>query len=154
NPVMVSLSNIAGATIPMNGAPLAISTTSLPTGVIGLPYSEVLTATGGMPPYSWSISSGRLPAGLILAGAPGQITGMHTNASNSVVTFQVKDSSSPSQTATASLIVNVVPNILTITTTSLPNGQVGVPYFQSIQTLAGTPPFKWELTGGGALPPG
>ncbi len=29
-------------------------------------YSTTLTATGGNPPYKWSVSSGRLPAGLHL----------------------------------------------------------------------------------------
>ncbi|MCR4287874.1 MAG: hypothetical protein NUW09_07665, partial [Deltaproteobacteria bacterium] len=43
--------------------PLTITTPNLPSGDVGKPYSTVLAATGGMPPYTWS-DDGNLPPGL------------------------------------------------------------------------------------------
>jgi hypothetical protein len=42
---------------------LEITTTSLPTLTLGIPYSVQLTATGGIPPISWG-RVGKLPKGL------------------------------------------------------------------------------------------
>jgi hypothetical protein len=53
-------------------APLAITTSSLPDARVGVVYEiqpgtpVTLAATGGTPPYAWSISSGSLPPGLSL----------------------------------------------------------------------------------------
>jgi len=42
---------------------VAITTTSLTAGSVNVPYSAILAATGGVPPYTWSLASGSLPAG-------------------------------------------------------------------------------------------
>jgi hypothetical protein len=57
--------------------PLTISTTSLPVGTIGSPYSTTLTAVGGDPPYRWDLAkgSGPLPSGLKLNKTTGVISG-------------------------------------------------------------------------------
>jgi hypothetical protein len=57
------------------GAPPTITTASLPQGTQGAAYSTTLSATGGTPPYSWSISVGSLPAGLSLNFSTGAISG-------------------------------------------------------------------------------
>jgi hypothetical protein len=66
--------------------PITISTAALPSAVDGIPYSFTLAATGGVPPYSWEISSGSLPAGFMLTAASGIITGITNQAG--VFTFQ------------------------------------------------------------------
>lgn len=48
------------------GTPLSITTPSLPNGTVGSAYSQSLAASGGVPPYTWSVSSGALPGGLSL----------------------------------------------------------------------------------------
>ena len=53
-----------------------ITTTTLPFATIGVPYSAVLSAAGGHPPYRWDIiGHGSLPAGLSL-GVDGIISGI------------------------------------------------------------------------------
>ncbi|MBI1897172.1 MAG: putative Ig domain-containing protein, partial [Acidobacteria bacterium] len=47
-------------------SPLAITTTSLPAGTVGVAYSQSLTAAGGTPPYTWIVTAGSLPQGLAL----------------------------------------------------------------------------------------
>jgi hypothetical protein len=77
-------------------AALTISTSSLPTGQVGVAYNAVLAATGGTPPYMWTLTSGTFPAGLMLNAATGAITGTPTQAATSTaLTFQVADSSTP-----------------------------------------------------------
>src|ERR1035438_2526639 len=41
-----------------------ITTSSLPSGTIGTAYTTSLAATDGTSPYTWTVSSGSLPAGL------------------------------------------------------------------------------------------
>jgi YD repeat-containing protein len=73
------------------GPAVSITTTTLPVGVSGNPYSQTLAATGGMAPYTWSLASGSsLPAGLSL-NASGVISGTPTTAGNSTFTVQVSD---------------------------------------------------------------
>ena len=90
--------------------PLAVTTTTLPTGRIGQTYSATLTASGGTTPYTWSISNGALPAGLSLATATGVISGTPTGTSGTTsFTVMVADSSSPVQNATQALSITLAP---------------------------------------------
>jgi hypothetical protein len=66
--------------------PVSIDTTTLPTGLTGTLYSTVLTATGGIPPYTWNVSWGALPVGLTLS-AGGTISG--TTTATGAFTFNV-----------------------------------------------------------------
>ena len=70
---------------------LKITTASLPGGSLGTAYSATLAATGGTPPYSWTIFSGSLPTGLTLNGATGVISGTPTAAGSATFTIQVVD---------------------------------------------------------------
>lgn len=72
--------------------PLDIMTTSLPNAAVGEFYTTTLTATGGLPPYTWSVSSGSLPPGLSLSSS-GVISGTPTTAGTFNFTIQVTDSS-------------------------------------------------------------
>jgi len=93
--------------------PLSITSSSLPNGQIGTAYSTTLAATGGIAPYSWSVTSGALPAGLSLNASSGAITGTPTAAgSNMALTFQVADSekSAQSKTSTLSLSIAAAPS--------------------------------------------
>ena len=91
---------------------LAISTTSLSAATVGSGYSTTLVATGGTTPYTWSISSSALPAGLTLAPSTGVISGTPTTASTYDFSVEVTDSGNPAQTATQ--LLSLVVNSLTV----------------------------------------
>ncbi|MDP9052706.1 MAG: putative Ig domain-containing protein [Acidobacteriota bacterium] len=69
---------------------LTVTTASIPNATAGTPYSTTLAASGAKPPYTWSVSSGTLPAGLILSSA-GTISGTAASGSYSF-TATVRDS--------------------------------------------------------------
>jgi hypothetical protein len=69
-----------------------ITSTSLPPGNIGTPYSQTLVAVGGNSPYAWKVVSGSLPHGLHLDKATGTISGRPGKRSTtSTFTVQVTD---------------------------------------------------------------
>ncbi len=90
-------------------APLKITTTSLPDGTVGQAYSQAVSATGGKPPYSFSLAPtnpGSLPTGLSL-DTGGTISGTPTTASTFNFTVQATDTSSPQQTAQQPLSITI-----------------------------------------------
>ena len=88
--------------------PLSLSCVSATTGQIGLPYASSLAASGGTPAYTYSISSGSLPAGLTLNPTTGAITGTPTTAGTFTFTATVTDStSSRALAATANCTITI-----------------------------------------------
>jgi Putative Ig domain len=76
-------------------AGMTLATTALPAGTAGTPYSATLTATGGTPPYTWSVSDGRLHRGLHLNPATGVISGTPKQPRTKKFTITVTDSGAP-----------------------------------------------------------
>jgi hypothetical protein len=90
--------------------PLIVVSGSLIDGTVGSAYSDTLQAANGVPPYTWSLTSGSLPAGLSLSTS-GVISGTPTTTGTSTFTVKVNDSSTPTpETATGSLSLTVNPN--------------------------------------------
>ncbi len=135
--------------------PLALTTTSLPAGVVGTGYNQTLAATGGLTPYTWSVTIGNLPAGLSLNTSTGAITGTPTGPFVGTTSFTVMatDSESPTKSATASLSIAISAPTLTVTTTSLTGGTLGTAYSQGLTATGGVAPYSWAVTIG-SLPTG
>lgn len=136
-------------------APLVITAPGGTDGVVKVPYSLGLAATGGTGNDTWTVASGSLPAGLSLS-ATGLIGGTPTQVSltGNTVTLHVQDSGNPAQTATVTITIRVAP-ALTISTSpgALPNAIIGVPYAFTFQSSGGISPIVWTLASG-QLPPG
>ncbi len=128
---------------------LTITTTTLPNGSQNSPYNANLAASGGVTPYTWSISSGTLPTGLTLNSSTGAITGTPRGAGVSNFTVKVTDSESPAQNATQPLSITINPAVpLSISTTTLPDGTAGSPYSAPITAIGGVYPYTWSVTSG------
>jgi sugar lactone lactonase YvrE len=142
---------------PVAASQLSILTTSLPSGTVGMPYAQALSATGGTSPYTWSVAIGSLPSGLTLSPS-GSISGTPTGTS-AQFTVQVTDSASVTAQTTLVIIINPAnANGLTITSpATLPSGAiiagVGLPYSQTLTATSGNPPYTWTLVSG-SLPAG
>jgi len=114
--VSASLSGVNSSTqLTVQASPLAITTTALPGGAVNVAYSATLAATGGLPPYGWSLASGSLPGGLALSSTTGIISGVPTVTGTFAATVQVRDSSNPVVTATAPLAIVIAAQSTTVT---------------------------------------
>ena len=123
-------------------AALSITTTSLPNGVVGVVYSAGFSATGGVTPYTWSLSG--LPAGLS-ANSSGAISGTPTAMTSATVAATVTDSRGTKANTSLTLTVTAPP--LAITTASLPAGVVGTAYSATLAASGGIPPYTWTVNG-------
>ncbi len=142
-----------------NPPPLQItSPSSLPNAQLNSAYSTTLTATGGKTPYTWALTSGTLPTGLLLNASTGAISGAPTQAVNNLsLTFRVMDSTTPTaltQSATLTLTVVNSSNSLQITSPStLPTAQLNAAYSTILTATGGKTPYTWARTSG-TLPTG
>lgn len=93
---------------PSVATPVALTTSSLPNGAVGAAYSANLSAEGGTPPYTWSVVSGKLPAGLTLS-SPGTIGGTPTSTGTFAFSVQVKDSGTSPQAASSAETIVIAP---------------------------------------------
>ncbi len=134
------------------GAPPSpsVATPSLPTGVRAQGYAAQLAATSGTPPYSWSVSSGTLPPGLILDPATGALSGTPTDNGVFAATFTVTDFNGLTGARQLSIVVNPSESPV-VATSALPGGARTEPYAAALAATGGTPPYAWSAAG---LPPG
>jgi hypothetical protein len=95
------------ASLTITPSPVSITTSSLSNATAGTGYSNTLIATGGTTPYTWAITSGSLPTGIILQSA-GLLSGTTSQNGQFNITVQVSDSSSPKQTSSKSFTLTVI----------------------------------------------
>jgi hypothetical protein len=141
----------ASLTLNVTATPLVIGSATVPNGVVGKAYSDTLTASGGVAPYTWSVASGTLPPGLTLS-AGGVLSGSPTTAGLYTFTAQVTDTEPSPQKTTKSFTFTIY-SALAITTASLPNGSVKDAYTATLQATGGSGTLTWTLASG-TLPAG
>jgi uncharacterized protein YjbI with pentapeptide repeats len=122
--------------------------TTLPVAVLNVPYTQVFLEHGGVGQVTWVGDT--LPPGLNLT-SNGILTGTPTETGTFNLFITAIDTSAPPQSSTVQFTLQV--NSLVITTTTLPNGVVGVAYNNPIVTTGGTQPVSFSLTTA-AFPPG
>jgi hypothetical protein len=122
--------------------PTITSSSPLLSGEIGFAYSVQLTGTGGVSPYSWAVTGGSLPAGLILS-SNGRISGTPSGGiGTSVIAVQITDGAA---NKSPSVIFNLtVVALVSITTISpLPSGTTGTAYSTTLAATGGATPYVW-----------
>jgi hypothetical protein len=151
-----SKSDPVNITIP---AAVAVTTNALPGDIVGTAYSQQLAASGGIPPYTWSLVSGILPPCLsinstgLISGTPiASCVGTATN-----LTFKVTDSgtATPLSATSAALSLNIAPApaIQLPAPGPLAVGIVGSAYSASIAATGGAGTLTYSVSAG-ALPGG
>ena len=140
------------AKAPQNGpGALNIAQFALAQGVPGISYRQLLIASGGVQPYTWSITSGSLPPGLNLT-SDGIISGTPTMTGTSNFTIKVVDSQSPVQAFTTQNFSIMINPVLSLASMTLPNGIVGNSYLTTVEASNGVAPYAYTLAFG-SLPP-
>lgn len=152
----VSGAGIASITAGIQTSP-TITPFTLPNGTVNVAYPTIqLAATGGVPPYTWSVSPA-LPNGLFLnLLGPGIISGTPLNASNgsTIYTVTVMDSSVPTGEIGKLMRDLTVNAAVTIDAGSpsgppLPAGTLGQPYHALLSASGATGPgtYTWSIVG-------
>lgn len=77
----------AAPTPPANCPAITLAPARLPDGTVGAAYSQTITASGGTAPYTFGVTAGTLPAGLVLTST-GLLSGRPTT--NATSTFTVR----------------------------------------------------------------
>ncbi len=154
--LLCALMSGCAAHAPANGpAPLVVSQFVLAQGAVGVPYEQVLLASGGETPYTWTFTGGTLPPGLSLQ-ANGIVSG--TPTLDSTVTYpatynfnvKVTDSETPTaayNTLATSITINPA---LTFPPATLPPGIVGQPYSTTLTAAGGVSPYTYTIVFGGS----
>ena len=143
---------------------LTLTPAPLPAGTLNSNYSGLIAPQGGVPPLTWTITSGNLPPGLTLNSGTGVIAGIPIDESHAappvvypaIYTFfvQVQDSSLPTpQKAPAApvqfSITVQAPQPLVITTQSpLASGATGNTYSATLNASGGVTPYTWSVIQG------
>jgi uncharacterized delta-60 repeat protein len=138
---------------------LTLSPSAMPSGMVGVSYSQSLSVDNGIAPYAYGISSGTLPPGLSLANAV--LSGTPTITGTSTFTVRVVDRQG--YVGSRAFTIDVVCPVVTLIPPSpLHYGTVGTPYTQvlSVNGVAasfnftqpsGTLPSGLTLSGAGLL---
>jgi hypothetical protein len=131
---------------------ITVNPATLPDGSVGTPYNQVVSATGGTSPYTFSISSGALPPGLLLDSLSGVIAGTPTTAGTFTFTITATDALGCSGSRLYSMtITSAGCPAITLNPTTLPPGVVAQQYSQPVTASGGTPPYVYSISSG-ALP--
>jgi hypothetical protein len=121
--------------------PITIGASStLPNYEIGLPCNVDLRVSGGVPPYTVTVTKGSLPAGLSLTFPA--INGIPTVAGKK--SFSVKVTDQVGASVTKAFTVTVL-NGLSITSKNLIAGTHGKAYNATLKATGGQKPLAWSL---------
>jgi large repetitive protein len=135
---------------------LQITPVTLGPATVNQQFSATMNASGGAPPYQFSLGANTsLPPGLQLTSA-GVISGKPTSVGGSIFTIEATDSLGAKGSSTVSMSVVPAPGPVPVTlTASLPNpAKVGIAYSGSVGASGGTPPYTYALGPNTALPAG
>ena len=128
---------------------IAVAPTTVPGGTVAIPYSQTLSATGGIAPYTFAISAGALPPGMSLSGA-GVLSGAPKASGTFNTTVTATDANG--QTGARAYAVQVAAPTIVVTPATLPSPAQGLAYSATFSASGGVAPYSFSATG--TLPPG
>ena len=124
---------------------------TLPGGLVGAAYSQTLTASGGMAPYTYAVIDGGLPVGLSLDVSTGVISGTPISATTLSLTVLVTDSRACTATAPYTLTVVTVGLALTVTDPAVCDPLTNIYSTTATVTLVNVPVGTLTVTDNGIL---
>ncbi len=143
--------NIAAPTI-------ALSPATLPSATVGTAYGQAVTASGGIAPYIYAVTSGSLPAGMTLS-SNGALSGTPVAGGSFSFTISATDSSTGTGPFTGSRAYALAVGSPSLTMTPLSatglTATAGSSYSQAFTAGGGNGPYAYTLTvNSGTMPTG
>jgi CSLREA domain-containing protein len=143
-------SKTVGYTLSVSAPTITITPTTLPAATVAAAYSQSVAAGGGTSPYTYTVTTGALPAGLTLSSA-GTIAGTPTAGGSFTFTVTAKDSANFTGTQNYTLTVGAPTVTLTPAAGTL-SAPANAAYSQTFTASGGTAPYTYAETG--TLPAG
>jgi hypothetical protein len=127
--------------------PVSLNPTTLPGAEEGLVYNKTITASGGSGTISLAVSGVTNTTGLTISGdGTGTISLSGTPSAGGTVTFTVTPTDSIGTTSGTVYSFTVSPPVV-LSPSTLPGGEVGVTYSQSITSTGGAAPVTLAVSG-------
>jgi len=143
-------SKTVGYTLSVSAPTITITPATLPAATVAAAYSQSVAAGGGTSPYTYTVTTGALPAGLTLSSA-GTIAGTPTAGGSFTFTVTARDSANFTGTQNYTLTVGAPTVALTPAAGTL-SAAANAAYSQSFTASGGTAPYTYTETG--TLPTG
>lgn len=145
---------VVSVTITPSTSPLNMSPSTMPSPTLGIFFSQQVSTSGGVAPYSYVLASGTLPSGITVSSS-GLISGTPTDAGLFNFSVKVTDSNGTQNTRTKAYSMTVPIATVTLNPASVPNGMVTQSYSQQLVATGGTAPYNYAQTSAaGTMPPG
>jgi hypothetical protein len=123
-----------------------LSPPTLPVGDLGLAYNFTVQIAGGIGPFTFTMPG--LPTGETINATTGVISGPPSVAGSFTPVLTLTDSCPTQSQIVTQNFTEQVNSGLSITTASLPNGQVGQALSAQLNVAGGTPPYQWTVPSG------
>lgn len=141
----------------VNAATISLSPATLANATIGTAYNQAVTASGGIPAYTYAVTAGALPAGLTLTST-GVLSGTPTAGGTFNFTITGTDSSAGTGPYSSSRVYTLTVGVPTLTITPASgslSGTAGTAYSRTFTASGGTSPYTYALTiTAGTMPAG
>ena len=134
-------------TITPSASAITVSPASLPTLTAGTPFSQTLTSSGGVTPYTYNVQSGALPPGLTLSSS-GILSGTPTQRGAYSFSVRSTDSTSPTAQFVDKGYTGTVANPTLMLTTASGTAIQNVAFTQTLATSGGVAPYTYMLETG------
>ncbi len=135
---------------------VVLPASNLTNGNVGTAYNRILNvANGGTAPYSYAVTAGALPPGMLLSTG-GVLSGIPTTVGNFNFAVTATDSSSdngPYSSAPRGYSLIIAAPTIAVNPSTIPGAMVGAAYSQTFTGSGGTGPYTFLITAG-ALPAG
>jgi hypothetical protein len=126
---------------------IAITPDDVPNGLLGVPYSQQLTRTGGAASGTWSVVGGALPNNMTLNSNTGVLSGTPTSSGN--FNFSARFTDSNGCLGEKVYFFSIVTcQTFTLGPDPLPRAAVNTPYSQQLTATGGTPAYTFSVIGG------